>query len=381
MKYRLQCFDVSGCQAPFARSELKEVLGSSIMEKLDSLQQEDEIRNAELEGLEDCPFCSYKVVLPPVEEDKEFRCENTSCRVVSCRLCKEKSHIPMSCEENKNDKGLSERHQVEEAMSQALIRKCPKCQVQIVKEYGCNKMQCTKCGTMMCYSCQKDITRESYNHFDRGCNQTDFDREFDYQQVKKAERAAIDRILEANPDLTEEQIRVGHQKTRNAEPHGPAGDLRQHRGFAIHQARVRAARARSLIAEHVQRQQGVYPPPTQPLAQQPAHPQPTAQTAVYPQDDGFFQMPGQPIQGLGAAYPGHQPGNLAFQPATVGLPNAPQQLHNYNYFTGFPEQNYDVPQTFDANAGFQLDMGQFPQPGAMQGQDYQNMFNPFFGPF
>ncbi len=216
MRYTLQCFDVSGCQAPFARSELREVLGSLIMDKLDSLEQEDEIQKAGLEGLEDCPFCSFKAVLPPVEEDREFRCENSSCKVTSCRLCKEKSHIPRTCEEFRKDKGLSKRHQVEEAMSKALIRNCPKCQVQIVKDFGCNKMTCTKCHTFMCYICQKDITQDSYRHFKPGgCPQDDM-RTQD-SDIQKAERTAIDKILAENPEITEEQLRVGHVKPKRSQ--------------------------------------------------------------------------------------------------------------------------------------------------------------------
>ncbi|KAL4968418.1 E3 ubiquitin-protein ligase RNF216 [Aspergillus stella-maris] len=231
MKYKLQCFDVSGCQAAFNRSLLREVLGSAIMNKLDSLQQEDEIRLAGLEGLEDCPFCSYKAVLPPVEEDKEFRCENSSCKAVSCRLCQEKSHIPMSCEENRKDKGLSERHQVEEAMSKALIRNCPRCQLPIIKADGCNKMYCTKCGTYMCYLCQKDISKELYNHFGRGCRQEDQPQR-DSREIQKAEREAMDKILAENPDITEEQIRVGPSKSQKTQPRSipraqfdPMGDM------------------------------------------------------------------------------------------------------------------------------------------------------------
>ncbi|KAL4923972.1 E3 ubiquitin-protein ligase RNF216 [Aspergillus undulatus] len=221
MKYTLHCFDVSGCKASFGRPQLREILGSAVMDKLDSLQQEDEIRLAGLEGLEDCPFCSFKAVLPPVEEDREFRCENASCKVVSCRLCRERSHVPLTCEEDRKDKGLSERHQVEEAMSEALIRKCPKCKVQIVKEDGCNKMHCIKCGTSMCYVCQKDITKELYNHFGRGCRQDDGNtQEREHREIQKAERAAIDKILAENPDITEEQIRVGHTKSKKTQPRG-----------------------------------------------------------------------------------------------------------------------------------------------------------------
>ncbi|KAL4878902.1 hypothetical protein BJY04DRAFT_220733 [Aspergillus karnatakaensis] len=248
MKYTLQCFDVSGCQASFARPQLREVLGASIMDKLDALQQEDEIQKAALEGLEDCPFCSYKAILPPVEEDKEFRCENPECKQVSCRLCKEESHIPMTCEEARKEKGLSERHEVEEAMSKALIRTCPRCQVKIVKEYGCNNMHCSKCGASMCYICQKDITKQGYDHFRRGgCAQDDaMARERERKEIQEAQKAAIEGILARNPDISEEELQVElpkAQATANAHqanrfmyaraPQNPMGEALQ---VLFHQA-------------------------------------------------------------------------------------------------------------------------------------------------
>jgi TRIAD3 protein (E3 ubiquitin-protein ligase RNF216) len=43
---------------------------------------------------------------------------------VSCRLCREKSHIPLTCQEYAKENRLSVRHTVEEAMTEALVRKC-----------------------------------------------------------------------------------------------------------------------------------------------------------------------------------------------------------------------------------------------------------------
>ncbi|KAL4807685.1 hypothetical protein BDV18DRAFT_106933 [Aspergillus unguis] len=383
MKYTLQCFDVSGCQASFARSELKAVLGPSIMEKLDSLQQEDEIRKAELDGLEDCPFCSYKAVLPPVEEDKEFRCENSSCKVVSCRLCKQKSHIPKTCQENRKDTGLSERHQVEEAMSQALIRRCPKCQVQIIKESGCNKMQCTKCHTLMCYVCQKDITKESYRHFGRGCRQDDAQNRDD-QEVKRAEQAAIDKILKENPDITEKQIRVGHQKPQSNRPPPPDPRIAwQARGAQQPQVMRAAARVRrGNVAlphhHHHEAQHGVYH-----QARPPAPTQVPVQNGMYAPYNDLFQSLGQPAQGFQPVNLGYQRGNLAAQAAAPRIQNAPPQFHNYNNPAAMAAQNYRNVPVIDPNAAFQPagGIGQLPQNGALQGQDYRAMFYPHYGPF
>ncbi|KAL5355741.1 hypothetical protein BJX96DRAFT_170953 [Aspergillus floccosus] len=206
MKYELRCMDVSGCDAHFVRLELEMALGSALLGKLYALQQHDEIHQANLTGLESCPFCDFKAIYPPVEDDREFRCSNPSCKLVSCRLCDMESHLPQTCEEaQRKVRGLEERHQVEEAMSKALIRSCPRCNVKIVKASGCNNMYCSKSNCNMCYLCQKDITKEGTRHFDpaRGCNSND-DR---LQDVYKAQETTI-KILQEDPTLKDEDLLV-----------------------------------------------------------------------------------------------------------------------------------------------------------------------------
>jgi TRIAD3 protein (E3 ubiquitin-protein ligase RNF216) len=217
MKYQLQCFDTSGCQAGFPRSEINEVLGSSMMAKLDALQQQDEISRASIEGLESCPFCEFMAICPPVDEDREFRCCNPSCEVVSCRLCKDVTHVPQTCEEAKKDRGISERHLVEEAMSEALIRNCPRCKVKIVKEFGCNKMTCPSCRCCMCYLCKKDITREQYAHFGYGPNActVDDDPTRDQKEIEQAQKKTIEEIRAENPGLTREELQVKLPEANN----------------------------------------------------------------------------------------------------------------------------------------------------------------------
>ncbi|GAQ06194.1 hypothetical protein ALT_3515 [Aspergillus lentulus] len=217
MKYQLQCFDTSGCQAGFPRSDIKDVLGFSMMAKLDALQQQDEISRASIEGLESCPFCEFKAICPPVEEDREFRCCNPSCEVVSCRLCKDVTHVPKTCEEAKKDRGVSERHLVEEAMSEALIRNCPRCKIKIVKEFGCNKMTCPSCRCCMCYLCKKDITREQYAHFGYGPNActVEDDPTRGQIEVEQAQKKTIEEIRAENPGLTSEELQVKLPEANN----------------------------------------------------------------------------------------------------------------------------------------------------------------------
>jgi len=137
---------------------------------LERNEQEANLRLAGIKNLASCPFCPFAAEYPPVEVDREFRCQAPDCEKVSCRLCKLKSHIPKSCDEFAKENGLSIRRQIEEAMSAALIRKCNKCNTPFVKEEGCNKMTCTRngCFNIQCYVCSKSCTYDHFNDPGRG---------------------------------------------------------------------------------------------------------------------------------------------------------------------------------------------------------------------
>ena len=142
---------------------------------------------------------------------------------MSCRLCKAKSHIPLTCNEFKKENGISERRVIEEARTEALIRTCGKCKVRILKEDGCNKVICTKCYAVLCDYCGKDISKQMYNHFDGqgrappGVNTDDktgkcplYDESHKRkdQQVDKAEKEAMAKVRAEHPDLSEEDLKI-----------------------------------------------------------------------------------------------------------------------------------------------------------------------------
>jgi TRIAD3 protein (E3 ubiquitin-protein ligase RNF216) len=55
---------------------------------------------------------------------------------------------------------------VEEKMSEAVVRTCPHCHAQFMKEEGCNKMECPRCKTWICYFCRRVIPKNiGYAHF------------------------------------------------------------------------------------------------------------------------------------------------------------------------------------------------------------------------
>jgi TRIAD3 protein (E3 ubiquitin-protein ligase RNF216) len=142
---RPKCFGVDDCNGAFTRKDLQKVLGDKTFERLEHLQQQEDLAAAGLDFLSECPFCDFKMECPPVEVDKEFRCQNKKCGKTSCRLCEKETHIPLTCKEADKDGQIKLRHIVEEAMSAALIRQCNRCKHPFVKEYGCNKMTCSHC--------------------------------------------------------------------------------------------------------------------------------------------------------------------------------------------------------------------------------------------
>ncbi|KAF8879405.1 hypothetical protein BD779DRAFT_1156124 [Infundibulicybe gibba] len=217
----IKCMAQSGCTLPFPDSELKRFLTPKLMELYERVKQRKEIEAAGLEGLEECPFCEWKCVFEVgKEEDKLFRCGNEEggCGVVSCRGCKKLDHVPKSCTEAEEDKHLDGRHAIEEAMTRALMRNCPKCQKAFIKEQGCNKMTCPSCRTLSCYICRQII--KGYDHFNqnphaptssRGANKCllwDPVEQRHADEVKAAAEKATAEYRRQNPDVADAEIRV-----------------------------------------------------------------------------------------------------------------------------------------------------------------------------
>ncbi|KAI1203855.1 hypothetical protein F5X97DRAFT_3602 [Nemania serpens] len=206
-KHELTCMSLDGCSAGFSRAQRAIFLNKKLTVALDRIEQEAVLRMAGIENLETCPFCPYAAEYPPVEFDKEFRCDNPRCQQVSCRLCRKESHIPKTCAEADADRGLDVRHILEEAMSEALIRRCNKCTSPFIKQDGCNKIKCNKCGTVQCDVCRKTII--DYTHFNdpnRGgkvgqCPLFDESEGRHQAEVSTAEVQTRKKVVEENPDL------------------------------------------------------------------------------------------------------------------------------------------------------------------------------------
>jgi TRIAD3 protein (E3 ubiquitin-protein ligase RNF216) len=58
---------------------------------------------------------------------------------------------------------------IQSKLNETLVRICPRCQAQFLKELGCNRMECPRCQTWFCYYCRQVIPKEiGYEHFWRG---------------------------------------------------------------------------------------------------------------------------------------------------------------------------------------------------------------------
>lgn len=83
----------------------------------------------------------------------KFTCQSPSCNKTSCLSCDKAWTDIHVCHESAL---VALRTQVEQAMSMAIKRVCPRCNTSFVKNAGCNKLTCP-CGYKMCYVCRKDI--------------------------------------------------------------------------------------------------------------------------------------------------------------------------------------------------------------------------------
>ncbi|XP_066255060.1 uncharacterized protein [Euwallacea similis] len=169
------------CDSDFDVHVLQMVLPNNTFERLMLKIQSEEVKRANVDGLETCPFCEFASI--PPQESKIFKCENPDCLKESCRLCRHKSHIPKRCNEIEYDEDVKRRTFIENMMTEALARTCYMCNKKFIKSNGCNKMICN-CGAMMCYLCSQAIT--GYNHFgdDKACQLFTNDAQIDLQRVK-----------------------------------------------------------------------------------------------------------------------------------------------------------------------------------------------------
>lgn len=131
----VQCMDQDGCTAPFSDKECERFLKPNQIQLLEKLRSESALDAAGIAGLVKCPYCPWACVIENPDE-RLFECKNEECGKVTCRTCQKANHLPKTCEEHAEDLKKNNIHKVEEAMTAAALRSCPKCKLVYIKEYG-----------------------------------------------------------------------------------------------------------------------------------------------------------------------------------------------------------------------------------------------------
>jgi TRIAD3 protein (E3 ubiquitin-protein ligase RNF216) len=150
----------AGCKAPLPHKAVAQALASPVRRQRDAIVARAELMRANIEGLQSCPFCPYSCVKPALFTDapEVFQCEHPTCGKRSCTRCKGEvfPDKPHACPEAPET----------DALTDAVIRDCPRCATRFYKDAGCNKMRCPTCAAESCYVCRKLITdKVPYLHF------------------------------------------------------------------------------------------------------------------------------------------------------------------------------------------------------------------------
>uniref|UniRef100_A0A914V1N4 RING-type domain-containing protein n=1 Tax=Plectus sambesii TaxID=2011161 RepID=A0A914V1N4_9BILA len=202
----VKCMD-GGCKGEMTLKALRPLLRPQVVDLILRRSQQAELRSAQLENMETCPFCDFALIIENADE-RLFRCQNPDCLKESCRECKEQSHIPLRCEEVEKDVEVRMRTFVENRMAEAMIRVCPQCNQRMIKTGGCNKITCT-CGAQMCYVCRELLPmNDPYGHFMLGradgkapCAQDTPMKQLHDEAARKAGEEARLKFMNENPTL------------------------------------------------------------------------------------------------------------------------------------------------------------------------------------
>ena len=159
------CMHSSGCTSGFHEVQLRKALSDKVRKKYDEMQYAAVIESAnKISGdISKCPKCNY--IAFAEKSFIIFHCPQ--CSFKSCRECGDEAHPGIKCDEVETKTETDGRKYVEEAMTQALVRTCPRpfCRKKFLKTDGCNKMTCA-CGAFVCYVCRREISPHvAYGHF------------------------------------------------------------------------------------------------------------------------------------------------------------------------------------------------------------------------
>jgi TRIAD3 protein (E3 ubiquitin-protein ligase RNF216) len=201
----IKCMDPD-CKKLYDACTFRKFLDVGVLKTFEKIEQDWSISLANIEGLRNCPNCSFACVLD--EDAKSFACSNETCGAHTCLTCHKDWNEGHDCDE---DKIGAARRKIEEARSKAAISPCPCCEMKVAKSGGCNKLKCPSCKTWWCFLCSATLDkRNPYNHFSEHTCVLWGDRtgQTVNEKIKAAEQKMRKEILEADPTIREEQLAI-----------------------------------------------------------------------------------------------------------------------------------------------------------------------------
>jgi len=120
--FEILCMHSSGCMSGFHERQLRRILPEKVMKKYDELQCMAVVEKAGMSDASKCPKCHY--IAFGEASVVTFNCPK--CNFKSCRKCGEEDHQGIHCDQVETKHETNGRKVVEEAMTNAKIRTCPR---------------------------------------------------------------------------------------------------------------------------------------------------------------------------------------------------------------------------------------------------------------
>ena len=161
------------CYGRIDETILEKLLDIRVFSEYKNLKNLDEIKELCIDdiNIKLCQHCNAGTDIGETEQDILVCLE---CFKDTCLKCNQISHPGNECY-SLGKVNRSQRQNIEDKMSEAIIIRCGKCNNPIVKDEGCNKVTCL-CGNYICYVCKENVPKEvGYSHFctDHNCKKPD----------------------------------------------------------------------------------------------------------------------------------------------------------------------------------------------------------------
>lgn len=212
------------CTGVFSEFMLRMSLPEKVYSNYQEAAARDAVKAAKID-LVSCFKCQYQVEF---HESAGSVLTCPQCTGSTCRLCGEESHIPLKCSEVEKKAQTDKRLSVEEAMTNARVRQCPKCKSRFYKVEGCNKMTCS-CGFKLCYVCRKDINKEQYKHFcqtahcnHKTCGKCRLFSDSVVDDIQAMKEIGLKTLREVSDENDEDDVDIDVNKLLETKPSDPA---------------------------------------------------------------------------------------------------------------------------------------------------------------